>query len=67
MFDRGYLAYKRFYRMTDDSSLRKNAVYDFKLSEESVVLDDQIIVIGTTQKRAENDFRLLKVIDSVNH
>ncbi|MCR6095683.1 hypothetical protein HXA31_10250 [Salipaludibacillus agaradhaerens] len=38
-------------------------VYDFKLSEESAVLYNQIIVIGTTQNRAENDFRLLKVIN----
>jgi putative transposase len=39
-------------------------VYDFKLSEESSVLSNQMVVIGTTQSRAKNYFRLLEVIDS---
>lgn len=73
VFDRGYLDYERFDRMTDDgyfflSRLRKNAVvrevYDFKLPEGSSVLSDQMVLIGTTQNRAENYFRLLKVMDS---
>ena len=73
VFDRGYLDYERFDRMTDDgyfflSRLRKNAVirkiYDFKLPDGSSVLSDQMVLIGTTQNRAENYFRLLKVIDS---
>ncbi|MBZ9537315.1 IS4 family transposase, partial [Cytobacillus oceanisediminis] len=73
VFDRGYLDYERFDRMTDDgyfflSRLRKNAVirevYDFKLPENTSVLSDQMVLIGTTQNRAENYFRLLKVIDS---
>lgn len=73
VFDRGYLDYERFDRMTDDgyfflSRLRKNAVirevYDFKLPDDSAVLSDQMVLIGTTQNRAENYFRLLKVIDS---
>ncbi|QOY33900.1 IS4 family transposase [Anaerobacillus isosaccharinicus] len=73
VFDRGYLDYERFDRMTDEgyfflSRLRKNAVirevYEFKLPESSAVLSDQMILIGTPQKRAENYFRLLKVIDS---
>jgi IS4 transposase len=73
VFDRGYLDYERFDRMTDDgyfflSRLRKNAVirevYDFKLPEDTAVLSDQMVLIGTTQNRAENYFRLLKVIDS---
>lgn len=73
VFDRGYLDYDRFDRMTDDgyfflSRLRKNAVireiYDFKLEEDSPVLSDQMVLIGTTQNRAENYFRLLKVVDS---
>ena len=71
--DRNYLDYERFDRMTDDgyfflSRLRKNAVirevYDFKLSEDTAVLSDQMVLIGTTQNRTENYFRLLKVIDS---
>ena len=73
VFDRGYLDYERFDRMTDDgyfflSRLRKNAVirnvYDFKLPKDTAVLSDQMVLIGTTQNRAENYFRLLKVIDS---
>lgn len=73
VFDRGYLDYERFDRMTDEgyfflTRLRKNAVVrvleDFKLTEESAVLSDQMVLIGTTQNRAENVFRLLKVIDS---
>lgn len=73
VFDRGYLDYERFDRMTDDgyfflTRLRKNAVvrevYDFKLPKDSAVLSDQMVLIGTTQNRAENYFRLLKVIDS---
>ena len=72
-FDRGYLDYERFDRMTDDgyfflSRLRKNAVirevYNFKLPENTSVLSDQMVLIGTIQNRAENYFRLLKVLDS---
>ena len=73
VFDRGYLDYERFDRMTDDgyfflSRLRKNAVirevFDFNLPEKATVLSDQMVLIGTTQNRAENYFRLLKVMDS---
>ena len=73
VFDRGYLDYERFDRMTDDGyfflpRLRKNAVirevYDFKLPKDSTVLSDQMVLVGTTQNRAENYFLLLKVIDS---
>ncbi|SUV00559.1 transposase IS4 family protein [Cytobacillus firmus] len=73
VFDRGYLDYERFDRMTDEgyfflSRLRKNAVirevYNFKLPENTPVLSDQMVLIGTTQNRAENYFRLIKVLDS---
>ncbi|MBY0224149.1 IS4 family transposase, partial [Sporosarcina aquimarina] len=73
VFDRGYLDYKRFDGMTDEgyffvSRLRKNAVVrsleHFELPEDSVVLSDEMIVIGTSQNRTENVFRLLKVLDS---
>ena len=74
VFDRGYLDYERFDRMTDDgyfflSRLRKNASIrvvgdDFKLPEDSTVLSDQMVIIGTTQNRAENYFRLVKVEDT---
>lgn len=73
VFDRGYLDYERFDRMTDEgyfflSRLRKNAVireiYTFKVPTNSSVLSDQMVLIGTTQNRADNYFRLLKVVDS---
>lgn len=73
VFDRGYLDYERFDRMTDEgyfflSRRRKNAVvqaiYDFKVPEDSTVLSDQMVLIGSIQNRAENYFRLLRVIDS---
>lgn len=73
VFDRGNFDYDRIDRMTDDgyffvSCLRKNAVTrvmeTLELPEDSLVLSDEIIVIGMTQNRAEIAFRLLKVIDS---
>lgn len=73
VFDRGYLDYERFDRMTDDgfffvSRLKKNAVKrvlaSFPLSEQSSVLSDEMILIGTTQNRTENAFRLIRVLDS---
>jgi IS4 transposase len=68
VFDRGYLDYERFDRMTDDGYFCKNAVvrevYDFKLPDDSAIKSDQMVLIGTTQNRAENYFRLLKVMDS---
>lgn len=73
VFDRGYLDYERFDRMTDEgyffvSRLRKNAVVrsleSFELPEDSVVMSDEMIVIGTSQNRSENVFRLLKVLDT---
>ncbi|GAA3314394.1 hypothetical protein GCM10020331_006800 [Ectobacillus funiculus] len=62
VFDRGYLDYERFDRMTDEgyffvSRLRKNAVVrsleHFELPEDSVVMSDEMIVIGTAQNRSE--------------
>lgn len=59
--------------MTDDGyffllRLRKNPVirevFNFKLPKNTSVLSDQMVLIGTTQNRAENYFRLLKVLDS---
>ena len=73
VFDRGYLDYKQFDIMTDDgyffvSRLRKNAVTrvlePFELQEDSLVLSDEMMVIGTPQNRSENAFRLIKVLDS---
>src|SRR5699024_2205279 len=70
VFDRGYIDYERFDRMTDDgyffiSRLKKNAVTrameSFRLPTESSVIRDDMIYIGTTQNRAENPFRLVEV------
>ncbi|GAB0171968.1 IS4 family transposase [Lysinibacillus sp. CTST325] len=72
VFDRGYLDYKRFDRMTDDgfffiSRLRKNAITrvieSFEVPEQSSVLSDEMILIGNTQNRAENVFRRIEVLD----
>ncbi|WP_400247462.1 IS4 family transposase [Niallia sp. JL1B1071] len=73
VFDRGYLDYERFDRMTDDgyffvTRLRKNAVVrvleSFTLPTHSTVLSDDMVVIGTTQNRSENVFRRLKLLDT---
>jgi len=73
VFDCGYLDYERFDRMTDDayffvSRLRKNAVVRvlerFSLPEDSPVFSDEMVVIGTTQNRSENAFRLIKLLDT---
>lgn len=73
VFDRGYLDYERFDRMTDEgyffvSRLRKNAVVrvidTFSLPANSTVLSDEMVVIGTTQNRTENVFRKIRILDS---
>lgn len=73
VFDRGYVDYERFDRMTDDgyffvSRLKKNAfireVESFSLPNDCTVLSDKMVYIGTTQNRTENVFRLLEVIDT---
>ena len=66
VFDRGYLDYERFDRMTDDgyffvSRLRKNAVTRVL---ETFTLSSNSSVIGTTQNRSENMFRRLKIFDT---
>jgi IS4 transposase len=73
VFDRGYVDYERFDRMTDDgyffvSRLKKNAVIreieTFPLPKDSAVLSDKMVYIGSTQNRTENVFRLLEVVDT---
>src|SRR5699024_12779204 len=73
VFDRGYLDYERFDRMTDGghffvSRLRKNAVVrvidTFSLPAHSTVLSDEMVVIGTKQNRKENVFRKIRILDS---
>jgi len=73
VFDRGYLDYERFDRMTDEGyffvlRLRKNAVVrileTFPSQADSNVLSDEMVVIGTAQNRSENVFRRLKLFDT---
>ncbi|NGP46939.1 IS4 family transposase, partial [Bacillaceae bacterium SIJ1] len=73
VFDRGYVDYDRFDRMTDDgyffvSRLKKNAVIreveSFSLPNDSPILSDKMVYIGTAQNRAENLFRLFEVADT---
>lgn len=72
VFDRGYLDYERFDRMTDDgyffvSRLRKNAVVrvieSFEIPTDSSIVSDEMIVIGSTQNRSENVFRKINLLD----
>jgi IS4 transposase len=73
VFDRGYLDYERFDRMTDEgyffvSRLRKNAflrkIESFSVPEGSKVLSDKMVYVGTPQNRCENVFRALEVKDT---
>ena len=72
VFDRGYLDYERFDRMTDDgyffvSRLRKNAVVrvikTLEVPSNSSILSDEMVVLGSTQNRTEHVFRKIKVLD----
>lgn len=65
VFDRGYLDYERFDRMTDDgyffvSRLRKNAVVrvieTLKIPPNPSILSNEIVVLGSTQNRTANIF-----------
>ncbi|MGJ9384814.1 hypothetical protein [Salipaludibacillus sp. CF4.18] len=70
VFDRGYLDYERFDRMTDDgyffeSHLKKDTVtrdiYAFDPGVEENILSDNLVWLGTVQKRAENVYRIVEV------
>lgn len=73
VFDRGYLDYERYDRMTDDgyfflSRLRKNGVTrtveTFDVKEGVTIQSDQMVLIGTPTNRAENAFRLIEIVDT---
>jgi transposase len=73
VFDRGYNDYAKYDEYTDQgiffvTRLKKNAavrpICSFQLLEDSDVRSDEMVYIGTPQKRMENVLRLLKVIDS---
>lgn len=66
LFDRGYLDYERFDRMTDDGYFfvtRFRVLEPFTLPTHSTVLSDEM-VICTTQNRSENVFRRVKLLDT---
>ena len=73
VFDRGYIDYSTFDRYCDQgiffvTRLKKNAVirpiYSFRLPPDSKVLSDEMVHIGTPQKRMENVLRLIHTVDS---
>ncbi len=72
VFDRGYLDYEHFDRMTDEgyffvTCLRKNTVVrvheTFEISSNLPILSDEMVVIGTTQNRMENVFLKIRFLD----
>src|SRR5699024_10955198 len=76
VFDRGYLDYERFDRMTEEgyffvSRLRKNAVVrviaTFSLPANSIVLYDEMVITGTMQYNRENAYRKIRILDSKNN
>lgn len=73
VFDRGYVDYEKFDRYCDQgiffvTRLKKNAVtrtvYSFHLPENSTVLSDEMVLVGTPQKRMDNYLRLIKTVDT---
>lgn len=73
VFDRGYVDYEAFDRFCDEgiffaSRLKKNAVIQtietFPVAEESLVISDSMVVIGSAKNRTKNVFRLIKTVDS---
>lgn len=73
VFDRGYMDYERFDRMTDDgyfflTRLKKNSITQtietFELDNESTILKDEMVVVGSPAKRMENVYRLIEVDDT---
>ncbi|WP_146812511.1 IS4 family transposase, partial [Aneurinibacillus danicus] len=73
VFDRGYVDDEKFDRYCDDgiffvTRLKKNAVtrtlHSFRLPENSSVLSDEMVLVGTPQKRMDNVLRLIKTVDT---
>jgi IS4 transposase len=73
VFDRGYLDYAKFDDYCDRgiffvTRTKKNTVIhpleSFKLPVDSGMLTDEMVVIGTPQKRMENVLRLIHSVDS---
>jgi hypothetical protein len=75
LFDRAYLDHKEFDNYCDKgiffvSRLKKNAVFKIEnvnpIKEESPVLSDKTVVLGSYNARMENKVRLVEVVDSSN-
>ncbi|NHN35661.1 IS4 family transposase [Paenibacillus agricola] len=73
VFDRGYIDYARFDDYCDRgiffvTRTKKNAVIrpieSFALPADSGVLTDEMVIVGTPQKRMENIVRLIHSVDS---
>lgn len=73
VFDRGYIDYASFDRYCDEGIFfvtrsKKNTVmrpiYAFTVPEDSSVLSDEMVYVGTPQKRMENVLRLIHTVDS---
>lgn len=73
VFDRGYVDYETFDTYCDQgiffaSRLKKNAVIQtlatFSVPEESIILSDSMVVLGSAQRHMENVLRLIETIDS---
>ncbi|WP_047150845.1 IS4 family transposase [Aneurinibacillus tyrosinisolvens] len=72
VFDRGHVDYEKFDQYCEQgifftSRLKKNAVIrplsSFSVAEESPVLSDMMVYLGTPQKRMENPVRLIETVD----
>jgi len=73
VFDRGYIDYERFDRMTDDgyffvSRLKKNSITRtikaFEVEQGSTIVTDQMVAVGGPTKRMDNLCRLIEVDDT---
>ena len=73
VFDRGYMDYERFDRMTDEgyfflTRLKKNSITQtietFSLDDEPDIIADEMVVVGSPAKRMENVYRLIEVDDT---
>ena len=75
LFDRAYLNHKEFDRYCNDgiffvTRLKKNAIFKTEkvnpVKEDSVVLSDKTVILGSHNARMVNPTRLVEVIDSSN-
>jgi IS4 transposase len=76
VFDRGYVDYEKWDTYCDQgifftSRLKQNAIFReidrFTVPEESPILSDSMVVIGTPMKRMANVLRLIETVDSMGN